>query len=57
MRTLYFQKKFFLEEMLSKDTPDKLREIIRDTFPNLYRPPKDWKPPSEVDKRKKTKYN
>jgi len=57
MRTLCFLKRFFQGAMLSNDMPDKLREIIRDTFPNLYRPPKDWKPPSEVDKSKKTKYN
>ena len=41
--------------MISSETPEKLREIIQDTFPNLYRPPKDWKPPSEVDKTKKPK--
>lgn len=27
--------------MISSDTPYKLREIIQDTWPNLYRPPKD----------------
>ena len=26
--------------MISSDTPYKLAEIIRDTWPNLYRPPK-----------------
>tara|TARA_R100000030_G_scaffold80099_2_gene62979 strand:- start:278 stop:484 length:207 start_codon:yes stop_codon:yes gene_type:complete len=54
MRTLYSLKKFFHEAMLSDKTPNKLREIIMDTFPNLFRPPKDWKPPSEVVKNKKT---
>jgi hypothetical protein len=39
--------------MLSDDMSYKLKEIIRDTWPNLYRPPKDWKPPSEVAKKKK----
>lgn len=37
--------------MISSETPEKLRQIIKDTFPNLYRPPKDWKPPA---KHKKT---
>jgi hypothetical protein len=50
MRILYFQRKFYLEEMLSDKTPDKLREIIQDTFPNLFRPPKDWKPPARNKK-------
>lgn len=39
--------------MVNKNTPYKLTEIIQDTFPNLYRPAKDWKPPSEVDRKKK----
>ena len=26
--------------MISSETPDKLANIIRDTWPNLYRPPK-----------------
>ena len=26
---------------------DKLREILHDTWPNLYRPPHDFKPPAE----------
>ena len=26
--------------MISTETPNKLAEIIRDTWPNLYRPPK-----------------
>jgi hypothetical protein len=25
---------------------DKLKEILRDTWPNLYRPPHDFKPPA-----------
>jgi len=33
--------------MINSDTPDKLAEIIRDTWPNLFRPPSDFKPPSE----------
>ena len=40
--------------MISSTTPYKLREIIQDTWPNLYRPPKNWKSPSKVDI--KTKY-
>jgi hypothetical protein len=27
-------------EMITSETPYKLAEIIRDTFPNLYNPPK-----------------
>jgi hypothetical protein len=38
--------------MINKETPYKLAEIIRDTWPNLYRPPKDYTPPA---KRKTTK--
>jgi hypothetical protein len=33
--------------MISSETPYKLAEIIRDTYPNLYRPPKYYKPPSK----------
>ena len=33
--------------MISSETPNKLREIIQDTFPNLFRPSKDWHPPSK----------
>ena len=32
--------------MISSETPDKLAEIIQDMWPNLYRPPSDFKPPS-----------
>jgi len=32
--------------MISSTTPDKHAEIIRDTWPNLYRPPSDFKAPS-----------
>jgi hypothetical protein len=32
--------------MISSTTPDKLAEIIRDTWPGLYRPPSDFKAPS-----------
>jgi hypothetical protein len=32
--------------MISSTTPYKLAEIIRDTWPNLYRPPADFKPPA-----------
>ena len=32
--------------MISTTTPDKLAEILRDTWPNLYRPSKDHKVPS-----------
>ncbi|UNH61210.1 hypothetical protein SSZBM1_93 [Synechococcus phage S-SZBM1] len=34
---------------------DKLAEIVRDTWPNLFRPPHDYKPPSTY--RKNTKEN
>jgi hypothetical protein len=45
--------------MIDENTPDKLAEIIRDTWPNLYRPPVDFKPPSPntLDKMPKTTYN
>jgi hypothetical protein len=33
--------------MISSTTPDKLAEIIRDTWPGLYRPPSDFKAPSK----------
>jgi hypothetical protein len=33
--------------MIDEKTPYKLDEIIRDTWPNLYRPFKDFKPPSK----------
>jgi hypothetical protein len=29
----------YVPPMISSTTPDKLAEIIRDTWPNLYRPP------------------
>jgi hypothetical protein len=32
--------------MINSTTPYKVSELIRDTWPNLYRPPKDYKPPS-----------
>ena len=34
--------------MITSETSYKLAEIIQDTWPNLYRPPKEWKPPAEV---------
>ena len=42
--------------MLSDDMPYKLQEIIRDQWPNIFRPHKDWQPPSKrkVDNEKKT---
>jgi len=33
--------------MITSTTSNKLAEIIRDTWPNLYRPPADFKPPSD----------
>lgn len=33
--------------MINTETPYKLAEIIRDTWPNLYKPPKNFKPPSK----------
>ena len=53
MSSLYSPKKFFLEAMLSDETPNKLAEIIRDTWPNLFRPPKNWKSPSEYQEIEK----
>lgn len=32
--------------MISSETPDKLADIIRDTWPNLFRSPRDYVPPS-----------
>lgn len=40
--------------MISSTTPDKLAEIIRDTWPNLFYPPKDFVPPSLYRKENKT---
>jgi hypothetical protein len=37
--------------MITSTTSNKLAEIIRDTWPNLYRPAKDFKPPSEYKKK------
>jgi hypothetical protein len=42
--------------MISSETPYKLAEIIQDMWPNLYRPPSDFKPPSLYRPIKK-KYN
>jgi hypothetical protein len=33
--------------MISSTTPHKVADIIRDTWPNLYRPPSDFKAPTE----------
>jgi len=30
-------------DMITSETPNKLREIIQDTWPNLYRPPKEYR--------------
>ena len=38
------QKKQCEKKVISSETPHKLREIIQDTWPNLYRPPTDFKP-------------
>jgi hypothetical protein len=35
--------------MISSETPYKLAEIIQDTWPNLYRPSKDYKSPSRTN--------
>ncbi len=32
--------------MITSTTSNKLTDIIRDTWPNLYRPPADFKPPA-----------
>jgi hypothetical protein len=37
--------------MINSTTPYKLAEIIRDTWPNLYNPPKNYKSPPK-DKSK-----
>lgn len=39
--------------MITDKTPYKLREIINDTWPMLYRPPFDWKPPAHYKITKK----
>ncbi len=36
--------------MITSETPHKLAEIIRDTWPNLYRPPSYYKPPANMQK-------
>jgi hypothetical protein len=35
--------------MIDENTPSKLADIIRDTWPNLYRAPKDFAPPSKTE--------
>jgi len=43
--------------VINKDIPNKLAEIIRDTWPNLFNPPKNYYAPSEKKtsrERKKT---
>jgi hypothetical protein len=37
--------------MITTETPYKLAEIIRDTWPNLYRPPKQVEKP--IDEKRK----
>ena len=37
--------------MISSETPYKLAEIIRDTWPNLYRPAKEELPPVELQQQ------
>jgi hypothetical protein len=34
--------------VISSTTPDKLAKIIQDTWPNLYRPSKEYKPPAQL---------
>jgi hypothetical protein len=34
--------------LINSETPYKLAEIITDTWPNLYRPPHDFKPPCQT---------
>ena len=34
--------------MIGSETPYKLSEIIQDTWPMLYRPPKDWELPAQI---------
>lgn len=34
--------------MITSETPYKLSEIIRDTWPNIYRPSREFKTPSEI---------
>ena len=36
--------------MINSDTPYKQAELIRDTWPNLYRPCKDFKPPALLNR-------
>jgi len=41
--------------MISSETPDKLAEIIRDTWPNLYRVQKNYKDlPTNLPNKNKT---
>jgi hypothetical protein len=39
--------------MINSTTSPKLAEVIRDTWPNLYRPSKDFKPPTKFQKETK----
>jgi hypothetical protein len=40
-----------MHNVISSETPYKLAEIIRDTWPQLYRPSKDKKKPDEPPKK------
>jgi hypothetical protein len=43
--------------MISSTTPDKLAEIIRDTWPNLYRPPANVTKPKQTPSQKTQDYS
>jgi hypothetical protein len=45
--------------MITTETPNKLAEIIRDTWPNLYRPQKNLKPSAQlpIDPSTERRYN
>jgi hypothetical protein len=43
--------------MISSTTPDKLAEIIRDTWPNLYRPPANVTKPKHTSPPKGQDYS
>ena len=50
--TLWILSVFYVSIMISSETPYKLAEIIRDTWPNLYRPNKVNTSKPIDDKRK-----
>lgn len=43
--------------MINNNTPHKVADIIRDTWPNIFRPPIDFIPPSKLNDSYELKCN